>query len=289
MSVAVLAVGLALAAILQDGILEDDVKKRVQAVFAEHFEKWADKKQWTRAAERGAGAIVAAKAPGYRKQLLQDLPQAVDYHSTLLEIHGHDEEDLEVGDFVIRGFKLSPDLKREGVEVHLDLLLARLTWAAKREWTDEKLKRILEQIEAIAETIRKVLRDMLPGDAAEEFVERQVGPLVRSWSSSLTGPFNVFMDSPLTAEQLETVRAEVRDAAKGFTPVALTEEDILDNERLKKLGIFKLIHNVREAGYKACGYCFSEFSALGEKVRQWEKKVKAKRDEHFKSQNPDKK
>ena len=203
-------------------------------------------------ADKIATEVCKARTTALRKQLLKDLPQAIDFHHHVL-LPFADVPDLP-------GFKMfrpSKEVLTEGAEHELSYLVARVARAAQREINQEAREKIHMQIDQIMATAASRVREQAGKDVDRSEIEEEYDSLASAWKSSLDKPYNACLDRPLTDKELEAVLIGLGEAAKNS---------------VKKRGasnVKYLVSDVREAAYKASAACFSDFTVFNKKTKQW--------------------
>jgi hypothetical protein len=247
---------------------EPSVERTVQALLEEHFPDMNSTER-TRVAERLSQIIRQVPGTEWRKAILKELPQALDYHAFVIR---EAMEALEPSD----RSKLS-DLLQQGYSLHLEYLVARVQKAAGSEPSEDHVRQMSEQVETIVVAARETLRQKLPGASSAAYMERALRPLREEALGSLRSPLHSFIDRPLSAAELQDTIEAIRNAAEPFTPVLLEEEDFLRGEKIKFLGVSKLINRVMEACYTASHACFNDFNAFERRHEEWTQAVRVRR------------
>lgn len=255
----------------QDAKRAAEIEARVRGVIDRYFSVGTDAAARKEYARKVAAPLLACKDSGRVDEILRHLPSAAEYHQSYL---GTDE-------FGLGDEPMPADLLKEGIDLHVEYLTVRTARAANQVWTQEKLDRVLDQIDSMFRTVREVLAEKIQGDAADERVGRTVESFRHGWRGSLLRPYNANLDSPLPEKDLQSVLQGIRERAKDFKPVTPTAEDVADDRQWAKIGAAKLVGDVVQATYKAVGFCFAEFAPMEERNKAWKTKVKAARDKAF--------
>ena len=267
----VLAIVAALAVSTQDPDVPADVRSMLQGPFGNH----AAPKNIEACAERISAAIAAAKPAPWGRAVLKHLPEAVEYFKVTALRYSLLEPAL---DQIPREFRnplprVPPQLLQEGVHLQLDYLAAQVERVARTPWTDNRKTLVLEQIDRLAAALEAVLRSKLTGASGEAFASRKVEDLRRAWKASLDLPFSRLLDQPVSEAEFSRVVEGIRAAARPYAEVILSKEDLGNPERLAGLKVLSLVSGTREAAFKICAACFSEFKPFEERSRDWEAKA----------------
>lgn len=261
--------GLLLTLILGPGLSAEtpqgqDFQDRVRDIVDRHFLELPDdrRKIYT---EKILQACRNASSPKQLEETLAELPEAASYHASVVQHYKNR----------VRGFEPPPDVLLKGYDIQVDQLVATVDRAVRVDFSEQKRQTIAQQIEAIVDAEKSVLKEKLVGDVAAQYVERELSDMRKDWLDSLKSPLNANIDAPLPPHELASVLAEVRDKAKSFAPIVLTREDILSSKRLLDLGVVGLVTEVKKVTYRA-----SEYSAkrafdqtLAKRAEEWKSEV----------------
>jgi hypothetical protein len=210
------------------------------------------------------------RSPKQASELMEALPQLADSYASSVADYKRMLPNLDQHrDLVLKGFDLFAD-QMAGV-------VAR---AARRDPSEASHHRMVQQIEGIVAEARQVLTERIRGPAAAKYVDGELGRLRESWIRSLDSPFHAVIDTPLTAEEYAQVLLEMRQVAQVFTPVMLTDDDLLNRERLRETGVEDLAARVREKAHLASTLCYKDQGDSADREREWISQVKAKVREH---------
>lgn len=204
-----------------------------------------------------ASAVPPELSPERRERLLRALPSALDYH-------------LEAVGFPRRmGVDLPEDFLREGYDIELEYLTARIRrWCRRVETPDERAA-VVEQIHTLANALRDALREKFPGEAARPLVDREADRVRRAWLDSLEKPLKEFIDRPLSPTDLEEILGLLRRKASEGGPIVLTPDDVADQETLGGKGARGAMAALRDTAYLAMARCYSEHALLSARCKDW--------------------
>ncbi len=255
---------------------EPDVPEEVRTILRGKFAKHAAPATLEACATRVSSAIVAARPPRWGRDLLRRLPEAAEFFRmsafrySMLEAVA---ADLPPEFPRAQMPQLPANILQEGVHLQLEYLAVQVERVARTPWTDERRKRTVEQIDRLAAALKAALVEKLPGRDGEAFAAKFVKDLHGAWTGSLDLPFNRFMDQPVSAAEFGKVVDGIRAAVRPYAEVTLTKDDLGNQERLNALKVQQLTFDAREAAFKICAACFSEFRAVEDKVGAWSAKA----------------
>jgi hypothetical protein len=218
-----------------------------------------------------ASAIPPHLTPERRERLLRALPSLLEDHLEAVAFPGR------------MGVDLPEDFLREGYEIELEYLAARIRRSCRRAETFDERTLVTQQIHTLADAFRDALRMKFPGETAQPIMDEEAERLRRAWLDSLEKPLREFLDAPLAAQDLQEVLRLLRDKAAEGGPILLTADDVEDRETLGGKGARGAMLALRDAAYTAMARCYSEHSLLSARSRDWFQRCQLKVDSAVRS------
>jgi hypothetical protein len=241
-----------------------DLQERVRDIVDRHFLELPDERRKAYA-DRIVQACQNASSPKQLEDTLAELPEAASYHASVVQHYKNR----------IRGFEPPTDVLLKGYDIQIDQLIATVDRAVRVDFSEQTRQTITQQIGAIVDAEKAVLKEKLLGDVGAQYVERELADLRKDWLDSLKSPLNANVDAPLPQHELALVLSEVREKAKSFAPIVLTREDILSSKRMLDLGVLGLVTDVKKVTYRASEYSAKRAfdQSLAKRAEEWKAEV----------------
>jgi hypothetical protein len=211
-------------------------------------------------------------------QLLEALPQALEFHSVQVQMW-----EIQSSIPGLPAVQLPQPLLEEGYQVQMDYLASRLDRALQADRSAPARERISEQIRTLTATAKDLLRPKLPGAAGSGLVDREWDDTAALWLKSLDMPFNQFLDAALPEEELHRILGRMKTAVEPFQPVTLSEAQAADPSVLRELGVSGLLARLMEAASESMTYCYRGFGDWDRRFQEWTVRAKASRNEAVQS------